>query len=61
MDNRVYGRPHFEWTTGVSMFVLPENVEMLETDDANKTIAMDAAEFLCDATYGACNKWDKTG
>ncbi len=33
LEHRVYGRPHFNWDCGVSLFVLPENVELLEDQD----------------------------
>lgn len=53
LEHRVYGRPHFSYSTNVSLFVLPENVELLDLNDPIRVYAEDSAKFFTDATYRA--------
>jgi len=51
LENIIYGRPTFSFNSSVSLFSLPENIEILEQNDAKRIYAEDAISYLLDSTY----------
>lgn len=58
VENLTYGRPTFGFSTGVSMFMLPENVENMEANNPQRRIASDAVSWLLDSQYKANEGWN---
>lgn len=53
LENKLYGRPCFNFSTSMSMFVLPENIELMEAGDPTRIWADDLVYYTMDSSYKA--------
>jgi len=59
LENIIYGKEVFSFSSSVSLFCVPENIENLEENDAKLQYAADAIAYLTDSTYKANQGYNK--
>lgn len=53
LENIMYGKEAFNFSSSVSLFAVPENIENLDQNDGKFKYAEDAVTYLTDSTYRA--------